>query len=305
MGHLMDLQSDPDAAMVDPQLSMQYFTNLSGKQNEPMTIDPTLWQTPIDTSQRFDIVQPQGYQPEDIDEELDDNHSVDSPPYATRARTGKATRTDSKSSVPSLTSGSSGSPDSPPSKHTRPKTTKKQDSKASRKKQKTSKKPAVEEYEEDGEDDSKRNKYLERNRVAASKCRQKKKAWVSDLETQKTELERKHSNLQHEYTGLVNEVTQLKNQLMAHAGCNDPRIDGWIETEAKRFVDRTTDLEQQKRRFSAASAPRRPSLSGKPFFARKLCLMLTLLRICDARAISHDVERCLLAVTCGQRRDER
>lgn len=272
MGDLMNLHVDPDAAMVDPQLSMQYFNNLSGnQQDEPMTIDPTLWQTPLDTSQRFDIVQPQGYQPEDPNEDVDHISTADSPPYETRARAAKSTRTNSKESVPSLSSGSTGSPESLPSKHSRPKTTKKQDSKQARKKQKISKRAAtVEDEDEDEEDDSKRNKYLERNRVAASKCRQKKKVWVNDLEATKSEMERKHSTLQRDYTSLVNEVTQLKNQLMAHAGCGDPRINGWIETEAKRFVERSTDFEQHSRRISTGSANRRPSLTGMfplPMFA--------------------------------------
>lgn len=263
MGDLMNLQADPDAGMVDPQLNMQYFNDLSGKGNDPMTIDPTLWQTPMDTSQRFDIVQPQGYQPEDSTGNFNDSLSpTDSQHYETRARAAKTTRTNSKESVPSLSSGSTGSPESPPSKHSRPKSTKKQDSKPSRKKQKTSKKVAIEDEDEDLEDDSKRNKYLERNRVAASKCRQKKKVWVSDLETTKSELERRHNALQKDYTSLVNEVTDLKNQLMAHANCGDVRIDGWIETEAKRFVERTADHEQQFRRLSGGSVNRRPSLSG-------------------------------------------
>jgi len=247
MDDLLDLQGDPDLATVDPQLSMGFFNNLSGKAApEPMTIDPSLWATPQDTVQRFDMVQPQGYLPEDNME-----GSIDSPTHNTRARAGKTERTSSKSSVPSLSSGSTGSPASPGKPtQTRSKPTKKQDSKPARKKQKTSKKADV----SDGEDDSKRNKYLERNRVAASKCRQKKKVWVNDLEAQKSEMEQKHSNLQREYTGLVDEVTQLKNQLMAHAGCGDARIDGWIETEAKRFVQRTTDRDQQSRRLSAGSS---------------------------------------------------
>ena len=106
------------------------------------------------------------------------------------------------------------------------------------------------------EGDPKRSKYLERNRIAASKCRQKKKAWVSDLETQKSELEDTNRVLQRECTDLVEQVTQLKNELMAHAGCADTNIDRWLETEAKRFVQRTTNgaEQQRERRFSSCGS---------------------------------------------------
>ena len=238
-GDQMNLQIDPDPDMLDPQLSMQDFSSLSGKQGELMTIGPTMWQTPIDTLPRFDIVKPQGYQPEDPNENIESNSAAVSRPYETSARVTEATRTHSRSTIPSLASNSSGSPVLPPCKHSHPKMTKQQDSEPARKNKRRNKKGTA--GDEDEEDDPKRNKYLERNRVAALKCRQKKTIWVRHLETQSTELGRKHSNLQQEYTRLINEVTQLKNQLMAHGACNDPNIDGWIESEAKRLVETIND----------------------------------------------------------------
>lgn len=86
------------------------------------------------------------------------------------------------------------------------------------------------------QEEVKRNKFLERNRVAATKCRQKRKEWQSDLEETKFGLESQNSHLQMEYSGLVNEVSQIRAQLMSHANCHDPNIDKWIENEAKRFV---------------------------------------------------------------------
>lgn len=97
-----------------------------------------------------------------------------------------------------------------------------------------------EEEEEDNdevmEDGSKRTKFLKRNRIAASKCRQKKKQWVSGLEGTKQELEHQRSTLQMEYNDLVNEVSRMKTQLMQHAGCNDSNINMWIDNEARKFV---------------------------------------------------------------------
>ncbi|KAH9901835.1 hypothetical protein F4778DRAFT_127529 [Xylariomycetidae sp. FL2044] len=85
-------------------------------------------------------------------------------------------------------------------------------------------------------EETKRNKFLERNRVAATKCRQKKKEWVSDLEETKFGLESQNNHLQMEYNNLMNEVGQIRSQLMGHAHCGDANINKWIENEAKKFV---------------------------------------------------------------------
>ncbi|KND86712.1 Cyclic AMP-dependent transcription factor ATF-7, partial [Tolypocladium ophioglossoides CBS 100239] len=87
--------------------------------------------------------------------------------------------------------------------------------------------------------DARRSRCLERNRVAASKCREKKKQWVHDLESAKCELEQQHASLQAECAGLLDEATQIKNWLMQHAGCADANIDAWIGNEAMRFVQRS------------------------------------------------------------------
>ncbi|KAK3378195.1 hypothetical protein B0H63DRAFT_525443 [Podospora didyma] len=92
------------------------------------------------------------------------------------------------------------------------------------------------------EDEGKRNKFLERNRIAASKCREKKKQYVSDLEEHKIGLETQHAHLQMEYNGLLGEVSGLKHHLMAHAKCNDPNIDRWLNNEARRFVQTSNEL---------------------------------------------------------------
>ncbi|KAI6357651.1 hypothetical protein MCOR25_007602 [Pyricularia grisea] len=88
----------------------------------------------------------------------------------------------------------------------------------------------------DGDDDGKRSTVLERNRVAALKCRKKKKEFVQDLEEQCVELETTNHALQTEAQGLLNELNSMKNHLMDHASCKDPRIDNWLEFEAQRFV---------------------------------------------------------------------
>ena len=90
--------------------------------------------------------------------------------------------------------------------------------------------------------EEKRLKFLERNRIAASKCREKKKHYVSGLEETKVGLENRHAHLQLEYNSLLTEVSGLKHHLMAHAKCSDPNIDSWLANEARRFVQTTNDL---------------------------------------------------------------
>ncbi|XP_039613613.1 cyclic AMP-dependent transcription factor ATF-2 isoform X1 [Polypterus senegalus] len=67
--------------------------------------------------------------------------------------------------------------------------------------------------------DEKRRKFLERNRAAASRCRQKRKVWVQSLEKKAEDLGSLNGQLQNEVTLLRNEVAQLKQLLLAHKDC--------------------------------------------------------------------------------------
>uniref|UniRef100_A0A8C7HZR3 Cyclic AMP-dependent transcription factor ATF-2 n=1 Tax=Oncorhynchus kisutch TaxID=8019 RepID=A0A8C7HZR3_ONCKI len=67
--------------------------------------------------------------------------------------------------------------------------------------------------------DEKRRKFLERNRAAASRCRQKRKVWVSSLEKKAEDLNSMNGQLQSEVTLLRNEVARLKQLLLAHKDC--------------------------------------------------------------------------------------
>lgn len=114
------------------------------------------------------------------------------------------------------------------------------------------------------EDETKRNKFLERNRIAASKCREKKKMYVSELEETKIGLETQHAHLQMEYNGLLGEVSGLKHHLMAHAKCNDANIDRWLNNEARRFVQTTNELFGQSFAFGQSSATQPPGMTPGP-----------------------------------------
>ncbi|GAO15410.1 uncharacterized protein UV8b_07017 [Ustilaginoidea virens] len=101
---------------------------------------------------------------------------------------------------------------------------------------------------------SRRERSLERNRVAASKCRKRKKAWTEKLEEKKSGLEAMHNELQARYFSLLQESSQLKNHLISHAGCHDPNIDVWINNEASKYVRRLSG-EAPQRPASMRSLP--------------------------------------------------
>jgi esterase/lipase len=103
--------------------------------------------------------------------------------------------------------------------------------------------PIVIKSEAEEPDDLKHSKFLEHNRVAASKSRQKKKQLMQELEDTKADLEKRHRALQGNYNTLLEEVSEVKSQLMLHSGCHDINIDKWIEREASRFVYRATPLQ--------------------------------------------------------------
>ncbi|XP_070596909.1 cyclic AMP-dependent transcription factor ATF-7 [Erythrolamprus reginae] len=71
----------------------------------------------------------------------------------------------------------------------------------------------------DEDPDERRQRFLERNRAAASRCRQKRKLWVSSLEKKAEELTSQNIHLSNEVTLLRNEVAQLKQLLLAHKDC--------------------------------------------------------------------------------------
>ncbi|XP_030624505.1 cyclic AMP-dependent transcription factor ATF-7a isoform X2 [Chanos chanos] len=67
--------------------------------------------------------------------------------------------------------------------------------------------------------DERRKRFLERNRAAASRCRQKRKLWVSSLEKKAEELTSMNVSLSNEVSLLRNEVAHLKQLLLAHKDC--------------------------------------------------------------------------------------
>ncbi|KAI7794198.1 Activating transcription factor 7a [Triplophysa rosa] len=71
----------------------------------------------------------------------------------------------------------------------------------------------------DDDPDERRQRFLERNRAAASRCRQKRKVWVNSLEKKAEELTSFNVSLSNEVSHLRNEVAHLKQLLLAHKDC--------------------------------------------------------------------------------------
>ncbi|GAA5822242.1 hypothetical protein JCM3770_005862, partial [Rhodotorula araucariae] len=68
-------------------------------------------------------------------------------------------------------------------------------------------------------EEEKRRNFLERNRQAALKCRQRKKAWLQSLQTKVELLTTDNDTLQSTVNNLKEEVHSLRAILAAHANC--------------------------------------------------------------------------------------
>lgn len=79
--------------------------------------------------------------------------------------------------------------------------------------------PAKQMRTEAEDSEEKRKKFLERNRAAAARCRQKRKSWIYNLESKAEELSSVNNKLQSEIKSLRGEVAHLKQLLIAHKDC--------------------------------------------------------------------------------------
>ncbi|KAJ9480955.1 hypothetical protein VN97_g12556 [Penicillium thymicola] len=84
---------------------------------------------------------------------------------------------------------------------------------------------------------AKRAKFLERNRLAASKCRQKKKEHTQRLEFQYKEQFQKKEQLIAEIARLRSEILGLKNEVLKHAQCGDEPIKLHLAQMVKKITD--------------------------------------------------------------------
>lgn len=108
--------------------------------------------------------------------------------------------------------------------------------------------------EDPGHDQVKREKFLERNRLAASKCRQKKKEHTLMLETQYKEQAEKKARLNNEISQLRGEILGLKNEVLRHAQCGDEPIKLHLAQMVKQIANKDRD-EPNGRKKSVSETP--------------------------------------------------
>lgn len=109
--------------------------------------------------------------------------------------------------------------------------------------------------------EAKRRRFLERNRVAASKCRQKKKAWMADLEMEAREAQARSKQLKHCVSMFREEILQLKTELLKHNSCECTPIRQYLTSEANKLgsnggpsklLDPSPTLQKAEQQYSAA-----------------------------------------------------
>ncbi|KAJ4299593.1 hypothetical protein N0V90_004839 [Kalmusia sp. IMI 367209] len=89
----------------------------------------------------------------------------------------------------------------------------------------------VEHYTADGfpfQVSSTRQSHLEKNRVAAHKCRQRKKEYINSLEARARDFSTKNKALKENVAMLREEVLELKNEVLRHAGCGFWAVDEYL-----------------------------------------------------------------------------
>lgn len=105
-------------------------------------------------------------------------------------------------------------------------------------------------------EDVKRSKFLERNRVAASKCRQKKKEWTQNLENRARELQKTNASLRMLIDSLREETLSLKNVMLQHHSCSCHQIQEFIKSGTHNFEPPSDEMMFKKEQSPIESMPR-------------------------------------------------
>ncbi|CAM1509441.1 Fc.00g031800.m01.CDS01 [Cosmosporella sp. VM-42] len=91
--------------------------------------------------------------------------------------------------------------------------------------------------EDDLPQDPRRRRVLERNRIAATKCRLRKRDEASTLASREQAIEDQNRYLSTCFDSLNAEIYHLKMQLLRHTDCNCVLIQKYISNEARKSVD--------------------------------------------------------------------
>lgn len=116
-------------------------------------------------------------------------------------------------------------------------------------------------YDDQRQEKAKREKFLERNRLAASKCRQKKKEHTMLLESRYKEQSDKKEKLVAEIARLRSEILGLKNEVLKHAQCGDEPIKLHLAQMVKKitYKDSSTGFADAVDATSTSESPEIPA----------------------------------------------
>lgn len=101
-----------------------------------------------------------------------------------------------------------------------------------------------------------RRRVLERNRLAATKCRNRKRDEAKDLEAQEQEAQERNRHLLATLAQLRTHVVDLKTLVLRHTDCNCETIQKYIARHAEKAVGELTDSPSN-------SMPRRSSTKSE------------------------------------------
>ncbi|KAF9700985.1 hypothetical protein EKO04_001025 [Ascochyta lentis] len=120
----------------------------------------------------------------------------------------------------------------------------------------------VEAYTADGypfQVSSARQSHLEKNRLAAHKCRQRKKEYIGGLEGRAREFSAKNKALKESVAILREEILSLKNEVLRHAGCGFWAVDEYLARCAGDLLNmQTPDASSSQQHVSPSMHQMRP-----------------------------------------------
>ncbi|KAJ5982259.1 hypothetical protein N7451_012359 [Penicillium sp. IBT 35674x] len=87
-----------------------------------------------------------------------------------------------------------------------------------------------------------RAKHLERNRIAANKCRLKKKREHQQIQSNLHREATRRDSLMADLNILRNDIWVLKNAVFEHASCNDQRINRQLATMSENLIGASPEL---------------------------------------------------------------
>ncbi|KAK4236684.1 Mis12-Mtw1 protein family-domain-containing protein [Achaetomium macrosporum] len=116
-------------------------------------------------------------------------------------------------------------------------------------------------------DAEKRKNFLERNRVAALKCRQRKKQWLANLQSKVEMYSHENEHLNTQIAQLREEVVNLKTLLLAHKDCPVTQQQG-ITTSYMQTLEATAFNPQLNPYAMPAPIQNQPVMAGQPMDRR-------------------------------------